>query len=122
MITEKGICMKKVLITLLLLVSVTLMFSCVTEEETIVGTWKCQNNVLGVVTENVYVFNEDGTGTMSTVLDINLAMTYTVDETSLFITTSVIDIEHTTKYTYTLEDNQLTLKNDDETIVLKRVE
>ena len=111
--------MRKVIAGLLLCVMVFALCSCAISEKLIVGTWKSQTTVLGVVTETKYTFNEDGTGTKSNVLDINF--TYSFEEGKLLITTSTLGIENTEKFSYSFKGNKLVLSGDQETINLEKV-
>lgn len=111
--------MKKALICILLIITVILTASCTTAER-IIGTWKNQTSVLGVVVETTYVFNEDGTGTVGTLLDIPLDMTYTLDGDILTVTTSTLGVETVTQYTVSFDGDSLVLANDNETITLNK--
>lgn len=93
--------------------------ACTAPETSIVGTWKNQSTILGVVTETVYTFNEDGTGTKSNVLDIGF--TYSFSEEKLLITTSTLGIENTEEYDYKFNGSKLVLTGDKDTINLERV-
>ena len=113
--------MKKVVAGALLLVILVSMMCACSPEKKIVGTWRYQDKVLGIVnTETTYDFNEDGTGTKSTVLDVDFKYSFFDDK--LRITTTVLGIESTDEYTYEFKNDKLTLKNDKETITLDRVD
>ena len=114
--------MKKRVLILLLVVIMVAMCACSSYEKAILGTWKNQKNVLGVVTETVYVFNEDGTGSRTTVLGIQVGFTYTITEELLTITTTTLGFESNEEYTYEFSGNKLILENDSETISLTRSE
>ena len=111
--------MRKFIACLLLVVMVFALCSCAAPEKSIVGTWKNQTTVLGVVTETTYTFNEDGTGTKSNVLDINF--TYSFEEEKLLITTSTLGIENTEKYSFDFNGDKLVLTGEKETIELEKV-
>ncbi len=111
--------MKRTVIALLTIVMILMVVACSAPEKSIVGTWKSQNTFLGVVTETKYVFNEDGTGTKSTVLDVDF--TYTIAEDKLTITTVTLGIESKDEYSFQFKDNKLILTNDSETIDLDKV-
>ncbi len=111
--------MKRFFATSLVIVMAFLLVACSAPEKSIVGTWKSQSTVLGVVTETEYVFNEDGTGTKSSVLDIDF--TYTIGEEKLTITTVTLGIESKDEYSFEFKDNKLALTNDSETISLSKV-
>ena len=107
--------MKKVVsIVLVVLMLVCLMASCSAGKLT--GTWSRQYTVLGIVTEETFVFNEDGTGTMTTVLGIDMNMTYTAEDGKLIITFNTLGIETNTEYTYKFDKGNLLLTADGETL------
>ena len=113
--------MKKVISCVLILVCLLTVFSsCAKPEKKIVGTWTGEQNILGVVAKYAFTFNEDGTGTMTAALDIGVAMTYTIEDDKLNITTSVLGISNTKTYTFTFEGDQLILTEDENRIVLTK--
>lgn len=57
----------------------------------IVGEWKTQSTVLGVVVETTYVFDENGTGKKCGAAEI--PFTYEVQDNKLLITTSIIGVD-----------------------------
>lgn len=116
---EKGVIMKKILSVLLVCVLVVTMASCTFPEVSVVGTWKHTSTVLGVVTESTYTFNEDGTGKISGVLDVDF--TYAFSKEELFITTSPLGIEITEKYTFEFKEDKLILTNGKTTLELVKV-
>lgn len=111
--------MRKYIAGLLLVVMIFALCSCTAPEKSIVGTWKNQTTVLGVVTETTYTFNGDGTGTKSNVFDIDF--TYSFEEEKLLITTSTLGIENTEKYSYDFSGDKLVLTGDSGTIDLEKV-
>lgn len=111
--------MRRFIAGLLLVVIAIALCSCATPEKTIVGTWKSQTTVLGVVTETSYTFKDDGTGIKSGLLDIGF--TYSFDGNSLFITTNTLGIETTAKYSVELSGDKMVLTSSTETIDLERV-
>ncbi|MBR2043038.1 MAG: hypothetical protein IJ946_01725 [Clostridia bacterium] len=88
-------------------------------EKSIIGTWKYQTTVLGVVTETSYTFNEDGTGKVSTVLDV--AFTYKFENDKLCLTITTFGIENTEEYDYEFKGNSLILTDSDGSITLEKV-
>ena len=86
----------------------------------LVGTWTRQYTVLGIVTEDKLVFNEDGTGTMTTVLGIDMNMTYTAQDGKLVITFDTLGIETNVEYTYEFDKGNLLLTSDGETLVFEK--
>lgn len=111
--------MKKAVAVLLVLVMVVGLCSCLSPKASIVGEWKSQSKVLGVVTETTYTFNEDGTGTESGIIDIGF--TYSFSDDKLLMTTSILGIESTEEYTYEFSKNKLVLTSDKDTINLEKV-
>lgn len=111
--------MRRVLSFVLVLVLVAAMCGC-SPEKAIVGTWTSKNTVLGVVTETTYVFRADGTGERSGL--ITTAFTYTIDEDTLVLTTSVMGLEHKESYAYRFEGKTLTLTGGLEPIVLEKAD
>ena len=111
--------MKKVISVILIAV---LMLCMVTScgSKALVGTWSRQYSVLGVVNEDKFVFNEDGTGELTTVLGIGLDMTYTAEDGVLNIVVDILGIETEIQYTYEFEKGDLLLTKDGETIVLEK--
>ena len=111
--------MKRIL-SILLLVAITIsLFACSLPEISIMGTWKHTSTVLGVVTESTYTFNEDGTGKISGVLDIEF--TYAFSKEELFITTSTLGIENTEKYAFEFKEDKLVLTSGKKTLELVKV-
>lgn len=111
--------MRKIIVSVLAVMMALVLCSCVSPEKSIVGTWKSQNTVLGIVTETTYIFNEDGSGKLSNVLDIDF--TYSFSEDKLLITTSALGIENTTEYSFAFDGNKLVLTSDSDTIELEKV-
>lgn len=108
---------KKLLIPILLIIA-CLLAAC-SPEKAIIGTWKHQSTVFGVVTETTYVFNEDGTGTKTSLLTVEF--TYTITGDVLTITTSTFGIESSDEYTCKFEGSKLTLTGNSETLTLEKV-
>lgn len=114
---------KKLIAVLLALACVCALFSaCAKPEKQIVGTWNGEANLFGVVADYTFTFNEGGTGTMKTALDIGVSMTYTITEEKLSITTSILGIANTTDYTYSFGKNTLTLNDGEHEIVLTKAD
>ena len=111
--------MKKCLAFILVVVMMLSLCACSTPEKAIVGKWKSNNTVLGVVTETTYTFNEDGTGTKSNVLDVEF--TYSFTEDKLVITTVTLGIESSAEYTFEFSGDKLVLTSEKETINLEKV-
>ena len=107
-------------ITILLLCCV--LSSCGSDNKRIVGTWTNQEEAFGLVTETKYVFRDDGTGTMSTILGVDLAITYSIENGEIIISTSALGIINETKYQYKIDGKTLTMSNSIETIVLEKQE
>lgn len=111
--------MRKILALFLVLTMALGFVSCATPEQSIVGEWKCQESILGVVTETKYTFNEDGTGTKSAVVDVDF--TYSFTEDKLIITTSVLGVESKDEYFFKFSGKKLELTGKDKTINLEKV-
>lgn len=109
---------KAISIVLVVLMLVCVLTSCGTGK--LVGTWTRQYTVLGVVTEDKFVFNEDGTGTMTTVLGIDLDITYTAEDGKLVVTFNTLGIETNVEYTYKFEKGNLLLTSDGETLEFEK--
>ena len=107
--------MKKTISILLavLVVAISLCGCEALNEKRIVGTWTAETSVFGVVTETEYTFNEDGTGTMSTVLGIGIAINYTIDDDKIMINTDTPTLQMSTNYTYEFVDDTLVLTDSD---------
>ncbi len=105
--------MKKLISVILICICILSFTACqALSEKMIVGTWKTQTDILGIVTESEYIFNEDGTGTMSTVLGIGIAMKYTVGDDSITIVTDTPALQKTFVYTYEFDADTLILTDD----------
>lgn len=103
-------------IALITVMLFTMLAGCSSYEKQIVGVWKSQKTTLGIVTETVYTFNEDGTGNTSGVLGLNLDMTYVITDSTITITyaSDVIDIQSQKIFTYTLKKDTLVLTEGSE--------
>ena len=113
--------MKKVIICFAaVVIALCLLCSCGSPEKTIIGSWKYQTSVLGVVTETTYTFNEDGTGSMNAI--IGIAFEYSFSGDKLFITTNLLGMENTDEYVYKFDGkDKLTLTKGGESMTLERV-
>lgn len=112
--------MKKIVAFMLVTVIALSLFACAAPEKAIVGSWKTQSKVLDSVTiETTYTFNEDGTGSLSNVIDI--AFTYSIEGDKLSITTTTLGIENTEEYFFDLQGSKLTLTDAKNTIELEKV-
>lgn len=106
--------MKKVVVLILaVLIIVGVVTAC--SGGTITGTWVHYDTVLGVVTEEKFVFNEDGTGSMTTILGIETDMTYTAEDGKLIVTVSALGIETEHEYTYEFSKGNLLITANNET-------
>ena len=86
----------------------------------IVGEWQSDDSILGVEIETTYVFNDDGTGEMTTVLGLSQDFTYEFKGDKLNITTEILGIKNTEVYDYTFKGDVLTLEGDNSTIELTK--
>lgn len=81
----------------------------VLSEKMIVGEWTSKTNIMGVVTETSYTFNEDKTGSIGGLLGVELAMTYTIDDSQLVIVSDTPLLQKTFNYTYEFDGDKLIL-------------
>lgn len=104
---------KKISVAVLLSIMVTsfIVLAGCGKKETLTGTWKSEDG-----SEIVYVFNEDGTGTSSLGGDINMSISYSVNEDKLTISKEILGTTSDTTYTYLLEKGKLTLTNGNSTV------
>ena len=117
---KRGIVMKKAICSV---IALRLIFACLCgcqnafSEKLIVGEWTVKTNILGsgVVTETTYTFNEDKTGSISGVLGLDIATTYTIDDTHLVIVTDTALLKQTFNYTYEFDGDKLILVDTDGT-------
>ena len=115
--------MKKVVSCILIVCCVAALFTgCMKPEKEIIGTWNGEASILGVVAEYSFTFNEDGTGKMTTALDIGVSMTYTITDDKLSVTTSLLGIDNTTVYSYSFGKGTLTLNDGERSIVLTKAD
>ena len=114
--------MKRILAALLLAaMAMCVLCSCASPEEQLVGTWKRQDTVLGVVTETKYTFNEDGTGTRSGIIGTDFS--YTIDGDKLILTAKVFGIDTGTEtYSYKINGKKLLMTRDGETLELEKAD
>jgi len=85
--------------------------ACANDESVIIGTWKCQTSVLGIVTETVFQFNEDGSGYYSRILGVKVAFTYEFTENvgELIFRSDIFGASSEELYEYHLTMDTLTL-------------
>ena len=110
--------MKKTVAVALVFVMMLALCSCaVMPEKTIIGSWRCNTTILGVVTETVYTFYEDGTGVRTNA--VNVDFTYSFGENdSLTITASAFGFENTEEYTFKFDGTKkLVLTGEDNKIL-----
>lgn len=111
--------MKKIVsIVLAVLMLLCVMTAC--GEKSVVGTWTRQYTVMGVVTEDKFVFNEDGTGTMTTILGIDIDMTYTAEDGELVVIVTTLGVDTDIKYSYAIEKGKLLLTSGGETMEFEK--
>lgn len=113
--------MRKILAVCLLLALVIGLCACAAPGKKLIGTWKHTENVFGASVETTYVFNDDGTGKVST-LGVGVEMTYSVDKDKLVITSYPMGVKTTEEYTYDFSDGKLLLTDSkNSTLVLEKV-
>lgn len=111
--------MKRILSCLALFAVVMGLYACSMAQISIVGTWTHTSSILGIETESTYTFNDDGTGKISGVLDVDFTYAFSKDE--LFITTNTLGIELTEKYTFEFKEDKLILTSGNTTMELVKV-
>ena len=109
--------MRKFLAVMLVLVLVGLS-GCVNPEKAIVGTWVHTSTVMGAEFETTYVFNADGTGTITNMFSVKF--TYTFADDKLLITTTTLGTSNTESYTFAFEKDQLILTGSKDVIILDK--
>lgn len=112
--------MRRVIACLLIAVMLVGLCACGLQQMRVVGTWKHKSSVLGVATETTYVFESDGTGKKTNVLDI--PFTYSVSDGKLRITTSVLGIETTEEYSLSFDGSKMVMTGKNETLVLEKAD
>ena len=98
---------KAIIFALVLIILVTFLSACASPEKKIIGTWRSQTTILGVVTETKYEFKEDGTGSKTTVLEI--PFTYSIEGDTITITTTVLELELDEEFTFEINGDTLSL-------------
>ena len=98
---------KAIILALVLIILVIFLTACASTEKKIVGTWRSQTTVLGIVTETKYEFKEDGTGSKTTVLEI--PFTYSIEGDIITITTTVLELELDEEFTFEINGDTLVL-------------
>ena len=100
--------MKKVIsILLVVFMLVCVLTSC--GEKKLVGTWTRTHTVLGVETEDKFIFNEDGLGKMTTLAGVEVDMTYTVEDGKIAITVNTLGAKTNIEYEYSFDNGNLIL-------------
>ncbi len=113
--------MKKTVAAVLVFAMMLALCSCaLMPEKAVVGSWRCNTTILGVVTETVYTFYEDGTGIRSNA--VNVDFTYSFNEDKLTITASAFGFENTEVYTYEFSGTKtLVLTGDENILTLEKI-
>lgn len=112
--------MRAAVALLMVTVLVLAMTGC-SQKAALVGQWSYKESLWGVATETIYTFEKDGSGTVSTLLGVDLVISYTVQEDQLTINSSVFGVDSTEVYTFTVKGDTLTLVASDKTMQLTRV-
>lgn len=114
--------MKKTVAVALVFVMMLALCSCaIMPEKAIVGSWKCNTTILGVVTETTYTFYEDGTGVRSNAVNVDFTYSFG-EENKLTITASAFGFENTEEYTYEFDGaKKLVLTGDDTVLTLEKI-
>lgn len=111
-----------ILLVTVLLLTATLC-ACSSAEKDILGTWEHSTTTLGITTSTTFTFNEDGTGTKTTLLDVVATeFTYEIKDDTLIVTTNVLGIKDATVYRFAIDGDKLTLtdNSDKATIYTKK--
>ena len=76
---------------LMALLMLTAVFSaCSSAEKDILGTWEHSTTTLGITTSTTFTFNDDGTGTKTTLVDVvAVDFTYEIKDDTLIVTTNL---------------------------------
>ncbi|MBQ7639332.1 MAG: hypothetical protein IJS90_10570 [Clostridia bacterium] len=115
--------MKKVISVFLVVFCVAaLLSSCAKPEKKIIGTWTGSASLLGLEADYSFTFNEDGTGKMTTALEIGVEMTYTITDEKLSVTTSILGLDNTKEYGYSFDKDTLTLIDGSNAIILTKAD
>lgn len=77
------------------------------------GTWQGEIEVLGFTTKTEFLFNEDGSGSMTSALGIGIAMEYTLEDDQLTIVTKTPVLQTTLRYTIAFEGDVLHLIDEE---------
>lgn len=97
--------MKRFVAIICALLMLTTMCMACSPAKRIIGTWKGNVGAYGISTAATYVFYENGSGNVSSFTDsISLSFTYTIDDSVLTITTSVLGVNSTDTYSYEFTD------------------
>ena len=115
--------MKKTVAVALVFVMMLALCSCaaVMPEKAIVGSWRCNTTILGVVTETVYTFYEDGTGVRSNAVNVDFTYSFG-EENALTITASAFGFENTEEYTFEFDGSKtLILTGEDNILTLEKI-
>lgn len=126
--------MKKVLsIVMVMCLAVALFTGCsalsgVLNEAKIIGTWEgeVETGLFGTTVDITYTFEEDGVGSMPLLdsgIGVNVNFSYTIEEDTLTIKTESEWLSQTNVYTMEFEGDTLTLTDaDGEKLVLTKAE
>ena len=105
--------MKKISLTILALVAVLMLASCgKAKKVSIAGSWSADSG-----SETVYLFNEDGTGKISTV---SKSFTYETNDNTLKIVTEILGQKDEQEYTYSIDGDVLTMTRNNESVTYRK--
>lgn len=112
----------RMMVALLMVAVVVLSLVGCTQKAALVGKWTYRESLWGISTETVYTFDKDGTGTISTLLGVDLVIDYTVDGDQLTINSNLFGVDSTEVYTFKVKGDTLTLVSGETTMQLTRAE
>lgn len=118
--------MKKIICLIVIFCEVFILTSCSVnsiDEARIEGSWVSQTKIIsGIVTETTLTFDEDGEGTISTLLGLKIPMTYSLDDGMITIVANTSLLQKSFEFDYELKMDELVIITSDETVVFERVE
>lgn len=113
---------------LVLIVCLVFIFSACSvssiDEARIEGSWTSQTKIIsGIVTETTFTFGENGMGSISTLLGINISMTYSLEDGQLVMVTDTPILKKTFIYDYEISKSEMILTDSNgEVITFERID
>ena len=78
----------------------------------LVGTWQGELELLGASMDTELTLNKDGTGRFSTVMDLGVALTYTLEGDALTIIPDTPIVQKALRYTVAFSDGNMLLTDE----------